>query len=425
MEIELLKLRMERCGMMNRKKIKHINSALSIFMLLAITISLVGCGKTEDKAVAPSEKPKESFIEAQGVVKTTKSANITLDFSAKILDIKVKEGQGLKLNDPIMELDISDYLKRIKDAQNQLSIEKLNLEKLIINTGDGIVSGKSTITNLNNLKAAREEYSRINEQLQKRKFDLNNGSDPEVEKAKIRVETTRLEFKRAEQDYDYWLKKYSDILISFNELKTYERLMQDRKKSYEDAVIGYENAKNNSKNYVDNLSNSASVKLSQIQNLELELSTAKVSSKKDVDISNERIKSLELDLKNLQSKLDKPYLKGNMVISMLNNAVISDIRPKVGDMVQAGTFIAELIDVLNLVVEIDISEDVIKDVKINSKVKIVPLADSTKVYDGKLLKISDVGKEKEGETIFIGEVSIDKKDTFLKSGLNVEARIMK
>lgn len=408
-----------------KKRFSKALRMLSWSGILIMGITLTACSSNKEKEVAPI-KPVENSIEASGKVKATKVRNITLDFSAKVLNIPIREGQSVKKDEILMEMDITEHKKKIGDTESQLKLEKLQLDKLRNGTGNGNQEKNKTILNIeNNLQSAIEELNVLLEQFNRKKGDMDKGTDPDILRFENKLETSNTELQRAMTDYESAVEKYSNITISFDELKSLQRLLEDKKRQKIDATLALENGRNIAKNELDRLSTSITQKKAQIENYKVDLASTKWQSGKDIDISLQKIAAIEADLQNLRSKLDKPYLKENQVISELNNAIVSSIKPKEGDVSQSGTFLIELIDMDSLIVEAEVSEDFIKDLKLKAEVEVLPLANTSKSYKGLVTKVSDIGKEKNGDTIFIAEISVDNVDKFLKAGFNVDVKIKK
>ena len=77
----------------------------------------------------------------------------------------------------------------------------------------------------------------------------------------------------------------------------------------------------------------------------------------------------------------------------------------------------------SLLVESNVPEEFIKDVKIGSMVTIIPQADKSKEYSGKVTYISNNAEDKNGETTVLVEISIDNNDGFLMPNFNVNLEI--
>jgi multidrug resistance efflux pump len=82
-------------------------------------------------------------------------------------------------------------------------------------------------------------------------------------------------------------------------------------------------------------------------------------------------------------------------------------------------------DLNSVVVEANIAEEFIKDVKLNAPVVISPIADTAKTYKGYVVTISDMAVKQNGETVVPVQIAIDDMDGFLRPNFNVNVDIAK
>ncbi|HVJ49281.1 HlyD family secretion protein [Desulfitobacterium sp.] len=144
-----------------------------------------------------------------------------------------------------------------------------------------------------------------------------------------------------------------------------------------------------------------------------------------IALEQQKISSLETNLQRLKDKLNKSYIQDNKIVADFKNGLVQESTHVAGDPLPAGIKLLSLVNMDSLIVEADVSEDFIKDVKIGAAVEILPLADSSKQYKGKVTKIADQGVEVNGETMIKTEISIDNPDDFLKPDFNVDIKISK
>ena len=142
-------------------------------------------------------------------------------------------------------------------------------------------------------------------------------------------------------------------------------------------------------------------------------------------ILSQKLTTLESVIRQLNEKLNKSYIKDDKIISDYKNGLVQEIGKIAGDAIQPGVKILNLVNMDSLIVVADVSEDFIKDVKVGAAVDIFPLSDATKQYKGHVLKISDAGVEKNGETVIQTEISIDNPDEFTRPNFNVDVKIAK
>lgn len=276
-----------------------------------------------------------AFVNTTGTVKAKISQNIVLNFSAKVREVSVLDGQKLKAGEVIMSLDMEEINKQIADLKRNIDTEKLQLKKL--------VSGSSRTTAAENLARAKEEL----------------------------IKETEL---------------YKEGLITEEVFKTYQRKVED-------------------------------------------LTVVANDSTKDFDINKQiqeqKIRALEESLRTLRTYVNKPYISSQNIVSDYENGLVQGINLISGDVITPNTVVANLVDLNSLVIESEVSEHQIKNVKVGSLVEITPIFDTEKVYKGKVTHVSNAGVLKNGETVVNIEVSVENLDGMLMPNFNVDLKISK
>ncbi len=122
-------------------KFYHFVKTRPIIFFICL-ISLVGLSIYAYKKIFPTkisnqyitQKVKNGTlifsISATGQVASDNQVDIKPEISGKILNLKVKSGQDLKSGDIIAQIDATDALKNVRDAQNNLDSAQLSLQKL-------------------------------------------------------------------------------------------------------------------------------------------------------------------------------------------------------------------------------------------------------------------------------------------------------
>ncbi len=147
-----------------------------------------------------------------------------------------------------------------------------------------------------------------------------------------------------------------------------------------------------------------------------------------INVQAERVSVLEYDLKRMKNKLNQSFLKGNAIVSDYSKAVVYEISCAAGYTVGVGENQQKLLSIMNLdslYVLADVAEEFIKDVKLGKKATIIPVADNSRKYKGKVIRIADMAFQKNGETNITVEISIDQPDGFLRPNFNVDVEIEK
>ncbi|MFL0250844.1 efflux RND transporter periplasmic adaptor subunit [Clostridium neuense] len=139
-----------------------------------------------------------------------------------------------------------------------------------------------------------------------------------------------------------------------------------------------------------------------------------------------KIAAEQAEVDALNSILNKSYLSDGSVISDMDNAVVTELNYKKGDVVSAQQKILSLQDLSSLYVNAKVGEEFIKDVQVGKTVTIVPTSNSSAKYTGKVVAISNAAvTEQNGETNIPVEISIDNNDGKLLPNYNVDVQIQK
>jgi multidrug resistance efflux pump len=102
---------------------------LVVFVILIGTLILLGGCKTkveDSKAdiVSLSAQPEVQMVEAYGTIKASEVRDITIDFSAFIDQINVKNGQKVTKDENLMALNTEDFIAMIKEKEIDLKLLK-------------------------------------------------------------------------------------------------------------------------------------------------------------------------------------------------------------------------------------------------------------------------------------------------------------
>ena len=151
------------------------------------------------------------------------------------------------------------------------------------------------------------------------------------------------------------------------------------------------------------------------------------TSKNTFTLMTNKINLLERDVARLKEKLKMQNLQRNTIISDIKNGIVYSINMAAGDFINISANnqqkILSIMDLDTLVVQADVPEEFIKDVKIDGDVSIKPTANLDREYKGKVTRISSMAIKKNSETIIPVEISVDNYDGFLKPNFNVDVKI--
>lgn len=149
-------------------------------------------------------------------------------------------------------------------------------------------------------------------------------------------------------------------------------------------------------------------------------------------VQAEKVSVLEYDLQRMRAMLNQSFLQGNVIVSDYPNAVVYDVNCAAGYSVGGTQYSSssqqKLLSIMNLnslYISADVAEEFIKDVKIGANVTIIPVADSSHHYQGRVIRIADMAVKQNGETNIAVEISLLDSDGFLRPNFNVDVEIAK
>ena len=350
-----------------------MKKVLLTICLATIILFTVGCEKKEaEKAIAQQEQeqpkaPIQQTVQAFGVVKTKQIKGIMVDLPASIEKVHVQEGQRVGKDDVLITLSLKEIEDQIKEKEYSLEIAELELQKLLEEICD--------------------------------KSNENIDDEPEIIEAKYSLRKTQIEYEKLERD----LKNKETMLrkggISQNEFDDSKVILEQKQKEIEYDRIKLEDVKN--KRRISNNKDALDIKIRE-KNIALQKS----------------------QLQTLKDKIAESGIKGNKIVCALSNGVIEKINNAAGDRLNAEKQIMSILDLDTLIVQANVAEDFIKDIKVGSKAIINPLANPDKEYEGKISRISNIAVQDNGETVVPVEITITEVDDFLLPNFNINIKII-
>jgi len=300
--------------------------------------------------------------------------------------------------------------KTVVEAFGTLQVkEKINInidftasvEKIHVVDGQKVKASDPLITlNLKDYKTEistkQKELNIANLEIERAKNNafINNANDPSLKKLENDLKNAQSFYETTLKEYKNQELLYKQGAISEYDLAQTQKNLDMKKKEVDDASFSMESLKDS--------------RLKDVRN---------------VEIQNEKASSIKSEISQLSSKLTKAYIKGSDIICTVNNGIIYDIGYTAGDLVYSSKKILSIMDLDTLYVEAEVSEEFIKDVKLNAVATIIPTADKSKEYKGKVVFISNNALVKNGETIVPIHISLDSPDEFLIPNFNVDVNI--
>lgn len=338
--------------------------------MAALLLTTAACGqeKTAQATQPTTAKVEEKqTVEAFGVIKINGIRNITVDFPATVTKVNIKEGQRVAQGEVLVTLDIADFQTQIRNKELDLS-------------------------------ASKNELERLKSELASKEANLSQSSDPDMKKLLNDKKNAEALYEKAKTELKSKESLYEAGALSRQELDDYRKAADARRKDVEDINFNLDSRKYGARKEVNTLKTSYELKTAQIA-------------------------ALETELASMKAKLDRSYIKGSDIVSDINSGVCYDIGYVQGDIVSSARKVMSIMDLNTMVVEANVSEEFIKDVKEGASVTISPQADKTKTYKGKVISISDKAFQRNGETNVPVQISIEDRDDFLLPEFNVDVNI--
>lgn len=376
----------------------------SFVLFIGIVFLTASCNKQNEpnNRADNSVAQENNIVEAFGTVKANYIKNISIDFPAFIRKINVKDGEKAKAEDVLVELDINDFKTQIENKEHELNIEKMELEVL-----------------QNSIHAEKKELERLEKELATKKLEFENSTDSDIKRAINDIKNAEDLYSKALKDLDIKTQLYNEGCIARHELDEFKKYVDEKDKQVKDTVLALGSLRKLKQKELDQLQTLVEQKEAQL----------KGNTSNDVirvGIRKEKIALLESECKAMKDKLNKSYLKEKYIVCNIPNGLVYDIGYEEGDQIVLGLQpkkVLSIMDLKSILVQADVPEEFIKEVRTGADVLIIPEADKSRQYKGKILKIYDKAVEENGETNIKVDISIENPDGLLRPGCNVDVSI--
>ena len=173
----------------------------------------------------------------------------------------------------------------------------------------------------------------------------------------------------------------------------------------------------------DEIVKAVAAKRKNAEDIKYELDSIMHSNDLGLAVQNEKASAMECEIRQMKEKLNKNYISGSNIVCTMDNGIVCELGYKAGDEVSSEKKILSLMNMDTLVVKANVAEEFIKDVKLDARAEIIPVADKNSQYDGKVTNIARKAVVQNGETVIPVEISIDNRDGFLLPNFNVDVKI--
>lgn len=388
----------------SHKKTALIGACALAVLAVCLGIFFYQKSNAPQTAVPQASTNQAGEIDAWGEVKYTRMEDISVDFPSVVTDIPVKEGDRVTLGQPLVTLDLSEYNGNVEKLKQQLAANRAALP----------AAGQD-------VSALEEDIAQTKSQIARKTREYNNGTNADLKLAQSSLNLARTQLASAKRDLANYQSLYNAGAVPKATLDQYTDAYQQRQAAVTQAQETLQKTKTALKDELDQLN--VSLKSKQVQ-----LSQTKLGNTANVAKQQGAVSSAQIDLNAMTAKTAKTYLKGNQIISDIQNGVVQNIA--VSDAAHLGaqgapTKVLQIIDADSLTVSAEVDEEFIGCVKAGETVKIVPTSAPDASLTGTVTQIPDAAVEKDGRRVIRVLIKPNDPDHLLKPGYTADVYFKK
>ncbi len=408
------------------------NKKKKIIVLVVVLVCVAcgvfwACGGQKGSAgqyieVQAQVKDMSSYLEFSGNVESANTANVYADAAAKVLELKVEEGDEVKAGDVIAILDSSNVeynirLKEaalkatntsnyynIKDTQNALT-QYQDAQNQGLNTA--LVSAQKALMN------AQQNYQDAADNYNTAKADYDSGKNNSVVSAKQQLASQQASYNSASKQHDDGMMSDEAFASSQVALANAQENLRLAKEQAEKQIDDYYDAFTQAEQALANAERDYEASLLSVgqteENYENNVEKAQALSSTETS---------EIELEHLKESLD------DYVIYAPIDGTITALNLKEGDYAATGSVaVAEIQDFTTMQVAVKIDEQNIANVHVGDDVSVyINALDRT--YDGKIAEISKTAI-KSNNAVYVEATVEFPADEEVRTAFSVEVKLTK
>jgi HlyD family secretion protein len=340
-----------------------------------------------------------AFVSATGAVRSSQSARITWQTSGQVASVAVQRGQQVKANTVVAQLSQTSLTQNIILAQSDLVTAQNALDAV-----------------LNNSQArANAEVALVQAQQAQTTAQKAAQSATFQRASKNTIDIARANLIDAQQGVDNATEIYNRVAARNTNDPQYAAALSNLAKARQNETKAEYNL-----NYVSDLPDPVSVQLvyAQLDQANANLLQAKQNWDKIKDGPNPS------DVAAAQAKVAAAQATLNLArLAAPFTGTITDIQVQTGDMVNPGTYAFQIDDLSRLLVDLQVSEVDINNVKVGQPVDFSFDAVPDKTYAGQVTGIAPVGNSSSGAVNFTVTVQMVNPDDMIHPAMTAAANI--
>ncbi|MFC1819502.1 HlyD family secretion protein [Thermodesulfobacteriota bacterium] len=377
-----------------------------VFLALLIGVSsLVYFGQRKNEL---KEKYYSGTIEA-------KQANLSFQINGRVTDVFIDEGQSVEKDQPLANLDPSEFLAHREQAQANLEASKRNLQQLELAVG---IYKKTLPVEVERAKAG------VNA-LRAKLDEMEAGYRvQDIERARLALLASEATLAVAQKDKERYARLFRETIVSEKEHDIVDLRYETMLKEYERAKESFDQL---NEGFREEIIKTARAKLAEGEAI---LKQAKANLKKiemndkEVEAARARVQAAEAALSLAETRLGFTTLKASF------KGIIAGRNVEPGEVVSPGREIFSLTDLSSVDLKTFVDETEIGKVRHGQKVEVKVDTFPDKVFEGKVSFISSESEftpkviqthKERVKLVYMVKVSIPNPDLHLKSGMPADA----
>ena len=337
-------------------------------------------------------------LDVVGSVQAIPSAVMTWKTDGIVADFSVKIGDQVNTGDTLMHLTDSSLDPSILQANANLLDAQLALDKLLRANTDRDAAAKALNDTEYSYLLAKENIDEINWQ---------NTSMEKIQQARGEYQLTEQAYWRAQWALDTLQNKTADDPEKSTAQNTFNEAKKAKDKSYlilRDLLGRYYNYETETLFILYDQSVDA-------------LQEARLTWEKYQDMSDE-VAAARATVQSYQNTVN------HAAIIAPFDGTITNIVANAGDMASSGTSAAQIDNLGNLMITVDVSEVDINAIRVDQDVEITFDSLTGKTFHGKVIKVSNAGNASSGLVQFSITIQLTDADENIKPGFSATASII-
>lgn len=349
------------------------------------------------------KRAEESYNQA---VASYKGVKESLELVKKIYNDKTSLKQQLTSS----EMQFESSKKQLESAKKRYEQSKVNLEQAQVN----LDQAKKEYNRMKDLYddgvVTEKQFEMAESQYKNARLTVQNAKSA-VANAEIAVEQAKISHKGAEESYNLTEESYNDPTQLKQQLDSAKTQVEISRANKEIAKANLEKVKKGAKE------GEIESSLASVQQAEAALERTKANhAKLKEGASDEEIRASQAQVEQAEASLEQAQLRlEDTVISSPISGYVASVNTEKGQLISPGTPLINLVSLDPAFVRVDVSSDVLINIKEGNQVKVDLLAYEDLEKTGTIDMISPVRDQR--TQLYPVKVKLENQDSLIKAGM--------